>query len=84
MDKRHKNPGDLKLKTLTPIVKSVMDYTSNQLLTQIPKYGRPELDELGQQCLGYVELVDLGEKVLRYLEVPKPVGAKDKPFARDV
>lgn len=80
METRHRgNASEFnKLKTLTPIVKSIMDYKNNELITQLTRYGRPDqLDNLNKHCLGYIELVDLNEKVLRYLEVPKPASSKD-------
>lgn len=77
-----KRPGvtdytDFKLKTIKPIVKSIMDFENNQLVTQISRYGRPESDNmnLSRHCLGYLELINFDEKVIRYLEVPKPISS---------
>ena len=67
------------VKSMTPIVKSIVDYENNQMLTQIAAYGRPTQEKLNlsRNSLGFVELVDFDEKTLRYLEIPKPLDGKD-------
>ena len=69
--------NNLKLKSMIPIAKSIMNYDGNQLITQISRYGRPEHESLNlsKNCLGYVEVTDFNDKSIRYLEIPKPVSS---------
>ena len=63
----------LKLKNLQPILKSIVDLSKMQILTQLTRHQRPEM--LSQQSisnsLGYLEIIDLNEKNIRYLEIPR-------------
>ena len=69
---------NFKLKNITPIVKSIVDFENNQIVTQITRYVRPnQLNEEdpakhASNSLGYMELVDLNENKIRYLEIPRP------------
>jgi hypothetical protein len=68
-----RNASNFKLKALTPILKSVVNYDANQVLTQVPRSSKPKsIQNLSNNCLGYLELIDLNDKNLRYLEVPRP------------
>lgn len=61
----------LKLKNVQPVLKSIVDLCQMQILTQLTRHQRPQ--SLGQQSLtplGYIELIDLNEKNIRYLEIP--------------
>jgi len=75
--------SNFKVKALTPIVKSVMDFESNQIITQIPGYARPycETLDLTANSLGYLEIVDLTEKLVRYLQVPREQNSKSNHAA---
>jgi hypothetical protein len=63
------------LKNAMPIIKSIVNYETGQIITQISRKSHPKMIESEQKSyqnvLGYVELVDLREKALRYIEVPK-------------
>jgi len=63
----------LKLKNLQPILKTIVDLGKMQILTQLTRHQRPQT--LGQNSisnpLGYIELIDLNEKNMRYLEIPR-------------
>jgi len=65
--------SNFKAKALTPIVKSIMDFENNQVITQIPKYARPYRDtlDLTANSLGYLEIIDLKENLARYLQIPR-------------
>lgn len=74
---KNKPSNNLKLKSMIPIAKSIMNYEGNQLVTQISTYGRPEHESLNlsKNCLGYLEVTDFNEKSVRYLEIPRPVNS---------
>ncbi len=60
-------------KKFFPNVKSIIDFKSKQILTQLVKSARPENSKLSilPSCLGYLELIDLEEKKIRYFEINK-------------
>jgi hypothetical protein len=68
-----RHSSDFKLKALMPILKTVVNYDTNQILTQVTRKSKPKsIQTLSNNCLGYLELIDLNDKNIRYLEVPRP------------
>jgi len=61
------------IKALTPILKSIVNMSTREVITQITRNSSPkQIDSsLVANCLGYVELFDMNERKIRYLEVPK-------------
>ena len=67
------NSEIFKLKALIPILKSIVNYESNQILTQVTRDSKPKsISSLSTKCIGFIELVDLKEKNVRYFEIPQP------------
>ena len=50
-----------------------MDFESNQLITQIARHGRPENETLNlmSTSLGFLEIIDFNEKLVRYVKIIK-------------
>ena len=63
------NAERLKLKHLQPILKSIVDLEKMQILTQLTRHQRPQPSL--SNPLGYLEILDLNEKNIRYLEIPR-------------
>jgi hypothetical protein len=56
-----------------PIVQSIINYKTNTILTQLPLYAKASSIKSNKDLtLGYLEIVDLNDKTIRYLEIPKP------------
>ena len=56
-----------------PIVQSIVNYKTNTILTQLPLYAKVSSIKGNKDLiLGYLEIVDLNDKTIRYLEIPKP------------
>jgi hypothetical protein len=59
--------------TEMPILQSILNFRSGQLLTQIPLFARPRLSPPldDKNAVGYIEVVDLAKKCVSYLEISK-------------
>lgn len=58
------------LNALVPNLRSVIDFDSGHMLTQLSQKTRPKrVDESGSGVIGYMELIDLLGKEVRYLPV---------------
>jgi hypothetical protein len=63
------------LKTLVPNLKSIVDFESGHVLTQLSRHARPKkLDELfsSSSAIGFIEIVDLLKNEVKYLDVQNP------------
>lgn len=74
------DPSNFKIKSFVPVLKSVVNYDTNQVLTQLTRYSRPrsQRENLSYDSLGYLELVDLNQKNVRYLEIVKPTNIQNR------
>ena len=77
---------NFKVKHLMPMLKSIVNNETNQIMTQITKRAAPKILSSTSEgenkafvppptCLGYIELIDFDQKAIRYIEVPKPSDA---------
>ncbi|CAF0766137.1 unnamed protein product [Brachionus calyciflorus] len=60
------------LKSQIPLLKSIIDLDKNFILTQVSKETRPNLKKTSENTLGLIELIDLNEQKVKYLQIPKP------------
>lgn len=61
-----------KIKSQVPLLKSIIDYDKKIIITQVSNESRPILKDFYENTLGLIELIDLEEKTIKYLQVPKP------------
>ncbi len=73
------NTINFTLKALTPILKSIINQDTNQIITQLKSYTIPSQIQINHisskdnnNCLGFLELLNMNNKTLSYLKIQKP------------
>lgn len=55
-----------------PILQTIVNFKTNQVITQLPLYASNTDNIKNQSILGYLEIMCLNDKSIRQLEIPKP------------